>query len=423
MRTTGGLRKEAAMANLPERPNLQHLRDQAKDLLKSGGAKSLTDGQFKIAREYGFESWPRLKAHVDLLQETGQLREAIDAEDLPRVIEMMTKSPALHKAPLGYNTNGPLTWVAECRTVNGTPSPARLHMARWMIEHGSDIHQGGDGPLMRAALNDNRISMMALLVAHGADVNAVWNGYYPIICGPCECLAPAALKWLLEHGANPAVVSAKYGTPISMVVGTYGRSSNRKHACLEIFAEHGFPLPDTPCMAFHRGRVDLLKDHLKRDPKLLDRCFTEAEIFPPELGLKPGDGLHVTPVAGTTLLHLAIEYDELEIAAWLLEEGADANVRAAIDADGFGGHTPLFHAVVSLGERDDAKARLLLKNGANPNTRATIRKRLRDMDGQEKEKMFEFHDVTPMGYAKRFQEPAWVSHPALELLKIHGGVE
>jgi ankyrin repeat protein len=128
-------------------------------------------------------------------------------------------------------------------------------------------------------------------------------------------------------------------------------------------------------------------------------------------------------VAGTTLLHLAIEYDELEIAAWLLERGADPNVRASVDADGFGGHTPLFHAVVSLGECDDAKARLLLKHGANPNARATIRKQLRDMDTPEKEKMFEFHNVTPTGYAKRFQEPGWVSQAALDLLKAHGGTE
>ena len=45
-------------------------------------------------------------------------------------------------------------------------------MAQWMIDNGSDVHQGGDGPLMRAALNGDRIPMMELLVAHGADVNA-----------------------------------------------------------------------------------------------------------------------------------------------------------------------------------------------------------------------------------------------------------
>ena len=45
-------------------------------------------------------------------------------------------------------------------------------MVQWMIDNGSDIHRGGDAPLMRAALNGYRIPMMELLVANGADVNA-----------------------------------------------------------------------------------------------------------------------------------------------------------------------------------------------------------------------------------------------------------
>src|SRR5438034_4575914 len=44
----------------------------------SGGAESLTDAQFKIARLYGFASWPKLKAHVDSLEEIGQLKQAIE---------------------------------------------------------------------------------------------------------------------------------------------------------------------------------------------------------------------------------------------------------------------------------------------------------------------------------------------------------
>jgi hypothetical protein len=35
---------------LPDRPNLRHLKDQAKDLVKAGTATSITDAQFKIAR-------------------------------------------------------------------------------------------------------------------------------------------------------------------------------------------------------------------------------------------------------------------------------------------------------------------------------------------------------------------------------------
>jgi len=118
---------------LPDRPNLRHLKDQAKDLLEAGAAASVTDAQFKIARLYGFASWPKLKAHVDSLEEIGQLKQAIDTNDVYRVKTLMTRNPTLHSAPLGYGEDGPLTWVAECRVPWEPPRPARLAMATWML--------------------------------------------------------------------------------------------------------------------------------------------------------------------------------------------------------------------------------------------------------------------------------------------------
>src|SRR6202047_5638035 len=141
---------------LPDRPNHRHLKDQAKDLLKAGAAASIANAQFQIARLYGFASWPKLKAHVESLEEIGQLKRAIDTNDFERVKTMMTRNPELHRAPLGYGKNGPLTWVAECRVPWEAPGPARLAMAEWMIAHGSDVHQGGDGPPVRAALVSHR---------------------------------------------------------------------------------------------------------------------------------------------------------------------------------------------------------------------------------------------------------------------------
>jgi len=41
-----------------------------------------------------------------------------------------------------------------------------------MIENGSDMHQGGYGPLMRATLKGDCIPMMGPLVVYGADVTA-----------------------------------------------------------------------------------------------------------------------------------------------------------------------------------------------------------------------------------------------------------
>jgi hypothetical protein len=404
-----------ATRTLPPHPNLRHLKDQAHDLHKAGKAKTLSEAQFQVAQMYGFASWVKLKAYVDSLGLVGELKSAIDAEDLPLVTRLMTLHPDLHRAPMGYGNDGPLTWIAECRVPRRAPTEVRLEMARWMIENGSDVHQGGEAPLMRAALEDHRIPMMELLVRYGADVNALWHGVYPIICAPCETLAPEALRWLLAHGANPNTPS-QYGTPLSMLIGTYSRNPTGKHACLEALATAGFALPNTPTMALHRGRIDLLKEHLSQDNQLLEKRFSSAEIYPQELGLEAGEGLTATPIEGSTLLHLAIEYDEREIAQWLLEQGADPNARANVDAEGFGGHTPLFHAVVSLGDRSAAKARLLLTYGADPNVRTTLRKQLRDMGDPEKERMTIFQNATPLEYARQYQEPSWVSETALSAI-------
>ena len=52
----------------------------------------------------------------------------------------MTRDRELHQASPGSARKGPLTWVAECRVLWEPPSPARLAMAKWMIENGSDVH-------------------------------------------------------------------------------------------------------------------------------------------------------------------------------------------------------------------------------------------------------------------------------------------
>ena len=57
------------MKTLPDAPNLDHLRQQAKDLLPQlrgvrPGA-SLSDAQALVAEQYGFRTWPDLKAEVD----------------------------------------------------------------------------------------------------------------------------------------------------------------------------------------------------------------------------------------------------------------------------------------------------------------------------------------------------------------------
>jgi len=375
---------------LPARPNLRHLKEQAKDLLEAGEASSLTQAQFTIARQYGFASWPKLKAHVESLAEIGQLKQAIDANDLRRVKTLMTRNPALHHAPLGYNKNGPLTWVAECRVPWEPPSAARLAIAQWMMENGSDVHQGGDGPLMRAALFSYRIPMMELLVSRGADVNALWNGYFPIIFAPCETVEPAALKWLLAHGANPncADPKRKYpGTALDYVIGTYGRSG-QLGICMEILFEAGgvtkYNIPAV--LNLLRNRIDLLAKNLDDEPVLVHSRFAELDFG--------STGARRLTLRGTTLLHVAAEYGNVDAAKLLFDRGADVNAAATIDASGIGGQTPIFHAVTQFCDWGLPVTRLLLDRGADLSIRVTL--------PGHYERPGEVVECTPLGYAVLF---------------------
>jgi hypothetical protein len=95
---------------------------------------------------------------------------------------------------------------------------------------------------MRAALNGDRIPMMELLVSYGADVNARWHGDFPIVFAACESVDPVALKWLLDHGANPNCDNPqrKYtGTALDYVIGTYARSAERLSACIDLLLDAG----------------------------------------------------------------------------------------------------------------------------------------------------------------------------------------
>src|ERR1041384_8186174 len=57
---------------LPARPNLDHLKKHAKtllgDLKRRNPQAKLSDALHATAREYGFASWPKLKAQVESLR-------------------------------------------------------------------------------------------------------------------------------------------------------------------------------------------------------------------------------------------------------------------------------------------------------------------------------------------------------------------
>jgi ankyrin repeat protein len=277
------------------------------------------------------------------------------------------------------------------RDLTGREKTKRLAMAQWMIENGSDVHQGGDGPLMRAALFGARIPMMELLVQHGADVNAVWHGEFPIIFSPCETLDPTALRWLLDHGADPncADPKRKYpGTALDYAIGSYGRSPELR-ACIDMLVAAGgttrFEAP--PVLDILCSRTDRLVEHLDAEPELLTRRF-------PELDFGTTGGRLLT-LRGATLLHVAAEYRNLEATTLHLNRGADVNALAMVDDAGVGGQTAIFHAVTQNEDLGLPVARVLVDCGADLSIRAKIPGHYERPD--------EVVECTPFGYALRFE--------------------
>lgn len=385
-------------SQIPVKPNLRHLRNQARDHLKNGEAPSLALALLQTAREYGFQSWSKLKAHVLAQTLSGTLKEVISRDDLAEVRRLLSRHPELRNAPIGYAGDGSLTWAAECRGL-GQPSAARLELVEWLVSTGSNVHEGGDAPLMRASLSGSRTSMMHLLVTHGADVNAAWHGSYPVLFAPCETLDPSSLHWLLQHGADPncgkesqwrARGQTYPGTALDYVLGTYVRDKHALNESIKLLQDAGGSTKynEPGVLATICGETSAVDELLRREPSLLQRRYPSLDI-----GTTAG---RMLTLKGATLLHVAAEFGQVDVAELLLNAGADINASALTDANGIGGQTPIFHAATQNGDFGVAAVRLLLARGAD----LTMHCRLPG----HYERLDEVFEGTVLDYARLFPE-------------------
>ena len=395
---------------LPVRPNLDQLHRQAKEFLRDNPALTkLADAQLMLARSYEASSWTRLVHAV-------QLAEAIWSDDVDAVRTLITRNPELiHEHVLirtDSNWGPPLTYAANL---------GRNDIIRLLHRHGARDLESAAG---RAALQGKTDTVHLICDLAGRPPLEKLS-----LAGPAYTLSVEGTAVLFALGVRLMGPGGVDTNSIEHLLGTDSRKPAAKHRILEMWVEHGFEPPDTPVMALHRGRIDLLESHLARDPDLLTRTFDIADIFPPPARAPEPYTAQGTPIHGTTLLHIAAYFDELEIAEWLLDRGVSPDVPAAIDSDGFGGYTALFSTVVSQrnfwvnygkGQPDEARfTRLLLGRGANPNVRASIRQRLEQGHGGGP--LHEYRGVTPLGWGEQFHAKIFVSRESLRLIEARGG--
>jgi len=419
---------------LPVRPDLDQLHRQAKELLRAIHAgdlnalaevrehypeliercadAKLADAQHVLAKSYRATSWTRLVHAV-------QLADAIWRDDLDAVRGLVTREPALIKEHVLIRTDSnwgpPMTYAANL----GRDGIIRL------------LHGLGakdlESAVRRAALQSKPATARMIYELAGKPPIENWS-----LAGPAYTLSVEGTAVLFALGARlmgpDGVVDCN---TMEHLLGTDSRNPTAKHRILEMYVEHGFEPPDTPVMALHRGRIDLLEAHLTRDPDLFTRTFDITDVYPlaPACSREPYTA-QGTPVHQTTLLHIAAYFDEVEIAEWLLDRGMNPDARSGIDADGFGGYTSLFSTAVSQrnfwvnygkGQVDAARfTRLLLDRGANPNIRASLRQRLEEGHGGGP--LREYRDVTALSWGERYDAKILVSRESLRLIEARGGM-
>jgi len=203
---------------LPSRPSLEQYKKQAKALLKSykagdgdalqrlrqhhprlgkltgselrSGKFLLADAQLVVAREHGFESWPRFAKHVEALSResssTSKFELAVDAVvagDTATLERLLRENPELIRA-----------------------RSTRTHKSTLLLYVGANGVEN-----YRQKSPKNAVEIAEVLLKAGADVNAVGNMYggsttlglvatsiHPLVTG----VQAALIDTLLAHGAS-----------------------------------------------------------------------------------------------------------------------------------------------------------------------------------------------------------------------------
>ena len=328
---------------LPPKANLDHLKHQAKDLMKDHAARSvegahrirkfhpryerssdgeifaaefrLSDAQLTIARSHGFASWARLKRHVErptlvdrlelphheriedaVFRRAVDLLDAGDAEGLrswlrdhPKVVGQQV----LLEGKNYFRTPTLLECVAENPVRHGKLAPNVVEVARVILEAGPSMAARNETLMLVATGSVAREcgktgELIALLCSYGSEAQTAMRA--AAIHGEHD-----AVRALIEQGAQvDVVVAAALGlqAEFERLVGS-AKAEDRQLAL---------------AVAAQFGRAEIVRVLL-----------AAGEV--PDRYNPPGGHSHGTP------LHLAAGGGFLEVVRLLVEHGARLDLR------------------------------------------------------------------------------------------------
>jgi ankyrin repeat protein len=210
------------MADLPARPSLDHLRREARDLLRAAqsgdpaaagriravsGALTLASAQLALAREYGYASWARLKTEVsaratDLARLAEEFCVASIRDSTGRAVRMLAATPQL--ADYGFAT---AVILGDARRVRAELSQDPGLAARAVIPGWPPLHLACASRWFRLdpARADGLLAVTRILLDAGADPKGpvAGGGWTPLRCAVAGAANPAIVGLLTERGAVP----------------------------------------------------------------------------------------------------------------------------------------------------------------------------------------------------------------------------
>ncbi len=218
--------------NLPETANLEHLRSQAKDLLREARRTNpearLHQAQHQLAQSYGFESWPKL---VHAVQEA-QIARATDDEAIRILENAILDAKAARRVWEKRPELVQRSQIAQLLTLSnlvepiGAPYPAIAYVAfspfgrenkpRYREMLAEFIRRGTDPStqILIPEWDSHPLSILFAAVAVGED--------------------PESVRMLLEAGANPDDNESLYHA-----------AEHKRHESLRLLLQHGATVKGT----------------------------------------------------------------------------------------------------------------------------------------------------------------------------------
>jgi ankyrin repeat protein len=336
------------VSQLPTGANLRQLRNQAKDLCRacrqgdpnaihrigqihpsfSGLTQAeiaaadiaLADAQLVIARELGFESWPKLKKHVESLsQPETSMHELVTGNNVQAMQEAVAQDP---ESVNQLNESGlpPLYTAALYRN--------RLAI-NFLLEHGAVVDIFACAYLGKATDADILLKQNPDL-ARVTTRNGMTALHYAAMAGHFD-----VVDTLLRYHADVNALDNRGGTVLMEACHAGPWKSEPVEEIIQLLLDHNAQVDLFKAAAM--GRIGLIESTLARDGRLIDspddrgrtalfHAARNNRFAAVKLLVERGADVNRSDAVGIAALHRTSQQCSDELIQYLIDHGADAHL-------------------------------------------------------------------------------------------------